>query len=117
MLDLFAAEEKYIRPHSVEKIGTGLSVELPPNYFGQIFSRSSFATTVDISVPTGTIDNQYRGEVFVVLRNNSIRGFFVKTGMRIAQLAIFKTENVCFKEVQKLTETERGDAGFGSSGC
>lgn len=99
---------------------TGLAFEIPEGYVMLIFSRSGhgFQYDVRLSNCVGVIDSDYRGEVQVKLRKDNKSGvsFPVKSGDRIAQAMIIPYPRVILVEADHLTETERGDAGFGSTG-
>lgn len=113
-------ENKCIRIFSGGRaaIPTGLYFELPKGYEIQVRPRSGLAIKNGISVlnTPGTIDESFRGEVCVILVNFSNEPFEIHTGERIAQLVIQKVEKVQLEEVDELSETERGDGGFGHSG-
>lgn len=107
-----------IEPHKTELIGTGIAVEIPEGYFGGIFARSGLATKENLRPANcvGVVDSDYRGEVKVALHNDGNVTRIVKNGERIAQLVIIPYLNVDFEEVKELTETERGNGGFGHTG-
>ena len=117
--DLYACidEPVTIPPHSTVKVGTGLSIELPDNYFGAIFARSGLATKKGLrpSNCVGVCDSDYRGEYIVALHNDSNIGVIVNPEERIAQLVVMPYLPVEFNEVDSLSDTERGDGGFGST--
>ena len=117
--DLYACidESVTIPPHSTVKVGTGLSIELPDNYFGAIFARSGLATKKGLrpSNCVGVCDSDYRGEYIVALHNDSNIGVIINPEERIAQLVVMPYLPVEFNEVDSLTDTERGDGGFGST--
>ena len=117
--DLYACidEPITIPPHSTVKVGTGLSIELPDNYFGAIFARSGLATKKGLrpSNCVGVCDSDYRGEYIVALHNDSNIGVIINPEERIAQLVVMPYLPVEFNEVDSLTDTERGDGGFGST--
>lgn len=117
--DLYACidEPVTIPPHSTVKVGTGLSIELPDNYFGAIFARSGLATKKGLrpSNCVGVCDSDYRGEYIVALHNDSNIGVIINPEERIAQLVVMPYLPVEFNEVDSLTDTERGDGGFGST--
>ncbi len=116
-LDLFSAEEVEIPPGEWRLIGTGISIELPQGYEAQVRPRSGLALKgITIMNAPGTIDPDYRGEVKVILVNFSKEVFSVPKGMKIAQLVVSKYEKVECEEVEILSETERGEKGFGSTG-
>lgn len=107
-----------LKPLERKVVPTGLYIEIPPGYEGQIRARSGLAFKHGIGCPNspGTIDADYRGEVGVILINLSNEDFSVNDGDRIAQLVIAKHETVTWKEVDKLNDTVRGEGGYGSSG-
>jgi dUTP pyrophosphatase len=99
-------------------IKTGLYMSLPRGLEAQVRPRSGLAAKKGISVlnSPGTIDADYRGEIGVILINLSKEDFVINDGDRIAQLVIAKYEQIKWKKVTTLDETERGDGGFGSTG-
>ena len=99
-------------------VPTGLFMEIPVGYEGQVRPRSGLAIKSGITVlnSPGTIDADYRGEVKVILINLSENDFVINSGDRIAQLVIAKCEQTEVVEVEILTETERGAGGFGHTG-
>lgn len=99
-------------------IKTGLFIELPIGYEAQVRPRSGLAAKKGISVlnAPGTIDADYRGEIGVILVNLSNEDFTIENGERIAQMVIAKHERAEWLEVNQLTETSRGEGGFGSTG-
>lgn len=107
-----------ILPHTTEKIGTGLAIEIPEGYFGAIFARSGLATKEGLRPAncTGVADSDYRGEYIVALHNDTDETKLIMPNERIAQLVIMPYLSVEFEEVTELTDTERGDGGFGSTG-
>jgi len=99
-------------------IPTGLFIELPFKYEAQIRPRSGLAVKKGVTVlnAPGTIDADYRGEIGVLLINLSVEEFEIKKGDRIAQLVIAKHERAEWVESKSLSETKRGNQGFGSTG-
>lgn len=99
-------------------VKTGLFIELPIGFEAQVRPRSGLAAKKGITVlnAPGTIDADYRGEIGVILVNLSNQDFLIENGERIAQLVIAKHERAEWIDVEKLTETSRGDGGFGSTG-
>jgi dUTP pyrophosphatase len=99
-------------------VKTGLFIELPIGYEAQVRPRSGLAFKNGITVlnSPGTIDADYRGEIGVILVNLSDKAFVIQNGERIAQLIIAKHERAEWIEVQELSETSRGEGGFGSTG-
>lgn len=119
--DLYAATEYAIdiAPHSTVKIGTGIAIELQPYTFGAIFARSGLATKKGLRPANcvGVCDEDYRGEYIVPLHNDTDEMMTIQPGERIAQLVILPYIPVNFNVVDSLSETERGDDGFGSTGA
>ena len=110
--------ELVIKPMQRALVPTGLFMEIPVGYEGQVRPRSGLAIKSGITVlnSPGTIDADYRGEVKVILINLSDVDFVIKSGDRIAQLVIAKHEQMEVVEVETLSETERGAGGFGHTG-
>ena len=110
--------ELVIKPMQRALVPTGLFMEIPVGYEGQVRPRSGLAIKSGITVlnSPGTIDADYRGEVKVILINLSDTDFVIKSGDRIAQLVIAKHEQPDVVEVQTLSETDRGAGGFGHTG-
>lgn len=110
--------ELVIKPMQRALVPTGLFMEIPVGYEGQVRPRSGLAIKSGITVlnSPGTIDADYRGEVKVILINLSDVDFVIKSGDRIAQLVIAKCEQMEVVEVETLSETERGAGGFGHTG-
>ncbi|MCP5114341.1 MAG: dUTP diphosphatase [bacterium] len=100
------------------KIPTGLILEIPQGWEGQVRPRSGLAHRhgVTLTNAPGTIDSDYRGEVQVLLINLGAEPFVVSHGDRIAQLIISPVHSVSFEEVREVGSTERADGGFGSTG-
>ena len=118
--DLRANIAENVTLKSLERavIPTGLYIELPVGYEAQVRPRSGLAAKNGISLANcvGTIDSDYRGEIKVILINLSNEDFVVEDSMRIAQMVISRVPKVEWLEEEKLSETERGDGGFGHSG-
>ena len=118
--DLYAAipEDVYILPYTTMKIKTGLAMELPDNTFGAIFARSGLATKQGLRPANcvGVCDSDYRGEYMVALHNDTDTVQVVVPGEKIAQLILLPFLPIEFNMVDELSETERGEDGFGSTG-
>ena len=117
--DLYAIEEKTLKPGERTLVKTGIAIALPEGFVGLVHPRSGLALKNGISVVNspGTIDSGYRGEIGVVLINHDLReDFSVKVGDRIAQLVIQKYENAVFKIVDELPPSDRASGGYGSTG-
>ena len=121
-MDLYAHlgehEMLLIKPHETIKVGTGIAVEPPVGYFGAVFARSGLATKQGLRPANcvGVCDWDYRGEYIVALHNDSEEEREVRNGDRIAQLVFLPYITGEIKVVDKLSDTERGDGGFGSTG-
>jgi dUTP pyrophosphatase len=118
--DLRAAveSEMVIAPGERVAVPTGLILEIPKGWEGQVRPRSGLAIRHGLTVVNapGTIDSDYRGELQVMLQNGGELPFVVKRGDRIAQLVIAPVPCVVIEEVESLDETERGEGGFGHTG-
>jgi len=107
-----------LEPGEKALIKTGLKLAIPSGYECQVRPRSGLAYKHGITVlnSPGTIDADYRGDIGVILINHGTSNFIVEPGERIGQLVFAKYERVEFEAVTELTETERGEGGFGSTG-
>jgi len=116
-MDLHAVEEVTLAPGVARLVPTGLTLEIPPGYEGQVRPRSGLALKHSITIPNapGTIDPGYRGEVRVILLNLGAAQYTVHAGDRIAQLIVARYEAVEWDEGD-LAGSTRGAGGFGSSG-
>ena len=118
--DLYALldENTMIKPHETLLIHTGISVEIPEGYCGLIFARSSMGAKRGLAPANkvGVIDADYRGEIMVALHNHSEIPATVEPGERVAQLAIVPFLKAEFEEAAELSDTVRGEGGFGSTG-
>ena len=119
-MDLHAVLDEPVTLGSLERklIKTDLAIALPVGYEAQVRPRSGLALKHGITVlnTPGTIDADYRGNIGVILVNLSSEPFTINNGERIAQLVVTKHERVEWKEVDELSETQRGAGGFGSTG-
>ena len=118
-LDLAACEHAELAPGERAIVGTGVAVAIPDGYAGLVVPRSGLAARHGLTIVNtpGLIDSGYRGELKVILLNTDPREpFVVEPGMRIAQLVLVEVASVHLVEVEELPESERGAAGFGSSG-
>ena len=107
-----------LKPLERTIVKTGLFIELPIGCEAQVRPRSGLAAKKGITVlnSPGTVDADYRGEIGVILVNLSNEEFVIENGERIAQLIIAKHERAEWIEVEELSETSRGEGGFGSTG-
>lgn len=119
-MDLRANLTAPVTLQSLERklIPTGLFIELPMGYEAQIRPRSGLSYKKGLSLPNtpGTIDSDYRGELKVIMINLSTEPQTITHGDRVAQMVIAKYEQAIFEEVEMLSDTKRGEGGFGSTG-
>lgn len=117
-LKAFLADSITIKSLQRTLISTGLFIEIPKGFEGQIRARSGLAIKHGISLVNGigTIDSDYRGELKIAIVNLSNEPFTIHNGDRVAQLVINKYERIDLIEVETIDETERGTGGFGSTG-
>jgi dUTP pyrophosphatase len=111
-------EEVTIEPLQIVKIPLGYACAIPLGFEGQVRPRSGLSTKHGISLPNapGTIDSDYRGEMFIALINLSREPYTIRHGDRIAQMVIAPVAHAAVREVRELDDTDRGDRGFGSTG-
>jgi dUTP pyrophosphatase len=117
-LDLVSAEDVDLQPMQRHAVATGLSLEIPEGFEGQVRPRSGLALKAGLTClnSPGTIDSDYRGEVKVLLINLSTELAKIRRGDRIAQLVIAPVCRATLVEVESLRQSERGGGGFGSTG-
>jgi len=113
-----AEEDVCLSPGEIRSVGTGLVLELPSGLECQVRPRSGLAAKHGITLPNspGTIDPDYRGELRVLLQNGGREPVWIRRGERIAQLVFARFESPRVVEVDRLSRTERGEGGFGSTG-
>jgi len=118
--DLYALldEELTFLPGETKFVHTGLAIEVPEGYAGLVYARSGLASKRGLAPANkvGVIDSDYRGEVMVALHNHSTQPQTIQSGERIAQLVVTPFLKVEFVESETLSETVRGEGGFGSTG-
>lgn len=118
--DLYACLDTgvVIQPGETKLIKTGIAIELPVGYGGFIYARSGLASKRGLAPANkvGVVDCDYRGEVMVALHNHSLNAEEVLPGERIAQLVIAPYITAEFEEAEALSDTQRGNGGFGSTG-
>lgn len=113
--DLFALERTVLPARAITKVHTGIAVELPENTSGIIWGKSSVESK-GIKAMAGLVDAPYRGELIVCMYNLNEQDFVFEAGQKVAQLVVLPTLYPAFEEVSELTDTTRGDGGFGSTG-
>ena len=109
--DLYSSEEKIVPSGKVMLIKTGIAIEIPEGYVGQVCLKGIVVMTAP-----GLIDSDYRGEVGAAIYNSTSEDFSVSVGDRIAQLLVLPIPEVTIVKTEKLSETHRGGGGFGSTG-
>ncbi|HOY68176.1 MAG TPA: dUTP diphosphatase [Candidatus Ozemobacteraceae bacterium] len=116
--DVCSREALTLAPGAFGRVGTGLKLEIPHGYEGQVRPRSGLAAKHGVTVlnAPGTIDSDYRGEVCVILINHGREPFAIEPGMRIAQLVFAPVTAVTFERAEDVAATRRGAGGFGSTG-
>lgn len=115
--DLYAAEDVIVRSGVVAKVNTGIAIELDKFNYAAVCSRSGLASKgIWVANAPGIVDSSYRGNVGVLLYNSTPQEFVVRKGDRIAQIVVQPYLTVDWEEVEELSETQRGEGGFGSSG-
>ncbi|CAB1241924.1 dUTP diphosphatase [Clostridium sp. MT-14] len=117
-LDLFSVQKILIRPMERKLVSTGIKIQLPANTEAQVRPRSGLALKYGITLlnSPGTVDEGYRGEIKVLMINLGEEPFLVEKGMKIAQMVVKPVEQVSVEEVDRLSDTDRGQEGFGSTG-
>jgi len=117
--DLRSSVDFCLTPHTRALVDTSLHVSIPDGYYGQIFPRSGLSSKKSIDVSAGVIDSGYRGEIKILLVNNSSEPFCISIGDRVAQLVLIKIHTGTVQRVpflSSLGESQRNSRGFGSSG-
>ena len=113
--DLFALEKTVLPPRAITYVHTGIAVELPENTSGIIWGKSSIESK-GIKAMAGLVDAPYRGELIVCMYNLNEHEFVFEAGQKVAQLVVLPTLYPPFTEVEELSDTQRGEGGFGSTG-
>ena len=113
--DLFALERTVLPARAITKVHTGIAVELPENTSGIIWGKSSVESK-GIKAMAGLVDAPYRGELIVCMYNLNEQDFVFEAGQKVAQLVVLPTLYPAFEQVSELTDTSRGEGGFGSTG-
>lgn len=116
--DIYADSEATILPKQSAIVHTGFATEIPNGWFAAVYPRSSMGCKrhLRLSNSTGVIDSAYRGEWLVSLYNDGDETQIINHGDRIAQFAFLPVPDVWIEEVDELTDSERGQGGFGSTG-
>jgi dUTP pyrophosphatase len=115
-LDIAVSDPVTFFPHVVTKVYTGLAMAIPKGYHGELHIRSSWGQRgIRLANCTGIIDSDYRGEITLLVINDTNEVYYALEGKRIAQLILVKDPAFKIEEVNELGETERGNGGFGST--
>ena len=114
-IDLYSVEDVTIEPGERYAVATGLAFELPEGYVALIWDKSGIALKKGIKTMGGVIEYTYRGEYKIILLNTSDQTFQVKKGEKIAQMLVQPIMTVEVEEVAELSDTVRGEHGFGSA--
>ena len=115
-MDLYSSVTVEIPAGERVLVKTGISLALPEGYVGLVWDKSGLAVKAGLTTIAGVIDSGYRGEVHVALYNTSNKTYLVEAGKKIAQLLVQPIVQGTLEEVDELTDTSRGNGGFGSTG-
>lgn len=115
-LDLYAVEDVMLAPNERAAVPTGIAMEIPDGYVGLIWDKSGLSIKHGLKTLGGVVDSGYRGEVLVGIVNLSDTEYIIQKGEKVAQMIIQKKEVIEVEEVKELSETARGEGGFGSTG-
>ncbi|MCX6749989.1 MAG: dUTP diphosphatase [Candidatus Pacearchaeota archaeon] len=114
--DLKAFENVSIYPFEQKKVRTGIVIEIPKGYVGIVRDRAGIVQKMNVHTVAGTFDSGFRGEVSIILVNMNDKTVEIEKGMRIAQIILIPIVKAKIVEVNKLSQTERGERSFGSTG-
>ncbi len=114
--DLFSVKDFKVRKGERIGVPTGVAMEIPEGYVGLVWDKSGLAIKHGIKTIAGVVDSTYRGEIFVGVINFGESDYIFEKGHKIAQMIIQKKEKVDFEEAKELSDTIRGENGFGSTG-
>ena len=112
--DVFAYNDKIIRKRSIGRVCIGIRIQMQSGMFAEFKSRSSYVLK-NLTVEGGVIDSDYRGLLYVCIRNHSDEDYLIRTNDKIAQLIFYNCIYPDFNKVEDLNETVRGEGGFGST--
>jgi len=117
-MDVYSTEDVSLAQGEIKLVSTGLSFEIPEQYEIQVRPKSGLALNHGITLTNspGTLDSCYRGELGVIMQNEGKADYQIKKGEKIAQIVVARYEQAEIKEVEELSETSRGEGGFGSTG-
>lgn len=115
-LDLYALEDVCVEDDFRAVVRTGIAVRMPRGYYGQLTDRSSMADIHGLKLGAGTIDNDYTGEIKLIMFNHDVMPCHIEKGTRIGQMVVMPYSNAPVCTIECIESTERGDGGFGSTG-
>lgn len=115
-MDLYCLENISVAPNERVQISTGIAMEIPEGFVGLIWDKSGLSHKSGLKTVGGVVDSEYRGEIKVGMINLSDETYHFEVGHKIAQMLIQKVEQVDLLESDSLSETTRGEGGFGSTG-
>ena len=115
-MDLFSTKKIILHPGERVQVPTGIAIELPEDYVSLIWDKSGLSAIHGLKVFAGVVDAGYRGEYIVVLFNSSSTDYVIEKGQKVAQFLVQKVEHPTIEMVDELSDSERGEGGFGSSG-
>lgn len=114
--DLKAIENVNFFPFEQKQVRTGIAIEVPTGYVGLVRDRAGIVQKMNVHTVAGTFDSGFRGEVSIMLVNMNDKTVEIEKGMRVAQIILIPVVKAKLLEVKKLSDTERGNKGFGSTG-
>ncbi len=115
-MDLFALEEVIVKKGEIARIRTGISLEIPEGYVGLCWDKSGLSMNHGIKTLAGVIDSGFRGELVVAVINLGNEDYTFEKGHKVMQMLVQKIETVEIEEAEELSDSDRGEKGFGSSG-
>jgi dUTP pyrophosphatase len=115
-IDLYAIETVVFLPRTQMSVPTGIAMEIPDGYAGLVWDKSSVSFKQGLKVMGGVIDAPYRGEIVISLYNTTDQEQSIEKGKKVAQMLLQKVEHCTFEEVDTLSDTARGENGWGSTG-
>lgn len=115
-MDLYSTEPVSVLPGEIKMIPTGIAMEIPGGHVGLIWDKSGLAVKFGLKVMGGVIDSGYRGEIMIGMTNLSDKEYHFEKGDKVAQMVIQEKKTPEVVEADELSETERGEGAFGSTG-
>lgn len=115
-MDIYASEDVHVKKGERAKVPTGIAMEIPEGYVGLVWDKSGLSMNHGLKTLGGVIDSGYRGEVMIGVINLSNEDYTLEKGHKVAQILIQKIETPVVEEVEELSDSHRGEKGFGSTG-